>query len=77
MLYIKENKQMICQPAMMAISMSLLSYCEVGEQLSLGSFSAFQKWMATVQKGKRDSERWEVWEGNRIIDGIHRRGKES
>lgn len=68
---------MICQPAMMATSISLLSNCEVGEQLSLGSFLAFQKWMATVRKGKGDSERWEVWEGDRIIDGIQRRGKES
>lgn len=68
---------MICQPAMMATSISLLSNCEVGEQLSLGSFLAFRKWMAMVRKGKGDSERWKVWKGDRIIDGIQRRGKES
>ena len=34
MLYIKENKEIICQPALISVSISLLSYCEIGEQLS-------------------------------------------
>ena len=37
MLYIKENKEMIHQPSLMDITIYLLSYHEIGEQLSLGS----------------------------------------
>lgn len=63
---------MIHQRATVAVTIYSLSYQEIAEQLSHDPLLKYERYVAKVRKGKRNTERWEVWRGNRITDGIHK-----
>lgn len=64
------------QPVLLAITIYLLHYHEIGEQLSPCPPVDFPKVHGPGQE-RKNTETWEIWEGDRKIGGIHRREKKS
>lgn len=58
-MHIKENKEMIHDPALVVITIYFLSYHEIGEQLCIFWGGASQKFMAREGSGKEKKKNTE------------------